>query len=91
MHQFAPLKLDKTNDDDKIYLPLPECDDDHPCQGLSEHAHFQNFGMGFLTLFRVATGDNWNGIMKVNKNGLAINDEKSAPLLSGQPLIKAFK
>lgn len=35
-----------------------------PCQGLGEHAHFQNFGMAFLTLFRVATGDNWNGIMK---------------------------
>ncbi|XP_044760613.1 voltage-dependent T-type calcium channel subunit alpha-1H isoform X2 [Coccinella septempunctata] len=35
-----------------------------PCQGLGEHAHFKNFGMAFLTLFRVATGDNWNGIMK---------------------------
>lgn len=35
-----------------------------PCQGLGEHAHFANFGMAFLTLFRVATGDNWNGIMK---------------------------
>ncbi|KAF7265662.1 hypothetical protein GWI33_020746 [Rhynchophorus ferrugineus] len=34
------------------------------CQGLGEHAHFENFGMAFLTLFRVATGDNWNGIMK---------------------------
>lgn len=32
--------------------------------GLGEHAHFSNFGMAFLTLFRVATGDNWNGIMK---------------------------
>lgn len=32
--------------------------------GLGEHAHFKNFGMAFLTLFRVATGDNWNGIMK---------------------------
>ncbi|XP_054168183.1 voltage-dependent T-type calcium channel subunit alpha-1H-like [Oppia nitens] len=41
-----------------------ECDEDNPCQGLGEHAHFQNFGMAFLTLFRVATGDNWNGIMK---------------------------
>ncbi|KAK7070793.1 Ion channel activity protein [Halocaridina rubra] len=41
-----------------------ECDDSHPCQGLGEHAHFKNFGMAFLTLFRVATGDNWNGIMK---------------------------
>ncbi|CAH1116001.1 unnamed protein product [Phaedon cochleariae] len=35
-----------------------------PCQGLGEHAHFENFGMAFLTLFRIATGDNWNGIMK---------------------------
>ena len=34
------------------------------CEGLSKHAHFQNFGMAFLTLFRIATGDNWNGIMK---------------------------
>ncbi|XP_022256274.1 voltage-dependent T-type calcium channel subunit alpha-1G-like [Limulus polyphemus] len=41
-----------------------ECNDDFPCQGLGEHAHFHNFGMAFLTLFRVATGDNWNGIMK---------------------------
>lgn len=36
------------------------------CDGLSKHAHFHNFGMAFLTLFRIATGDNWNGIMKVN-------------------------
>ncbi|KAK9701208.1 Ion transport protein [Popillia japonica] len=41
-----------------------ECSEKHPCQGLGEHAHFANFGMAFLTLFRVATGDNWNGIMK---------------------------
>ncbi|KFM76570.1 Voltage-dependent T-type calcium channel subunit alpha-1I, partial [Stegodyphus mimosarum] len=41
-----------------------ECTDEYPCQGLGEHAHFRNFGMAFLTLFRVATGDNWNGIMK---------------------------
>ncbi|XP_034935713.1 voltage-dependent T-type calcium channel subunit alpha-1I isoform X2 [Chelonus insularis] len=41
-----------------------ECNDEIPCQGLGEHAHFGNFGMAFLTLFRVATGDNWNGIMK---------------------------
>ena len=44
-----------------------ECDEEHPCQGLGEHAHFQHFGMAFLTLFRVATGDNWNGIMKVRR------------------------
>ncbi|NXK48654.1 CAC1G protein, partial [Chauna torquata] len=41
-----------------------ECDDRHPCEGLGRHATFRNFGMAFLTLFRVSTGDNWNGIMK---------------------------
>ncbi|XP_025084578.1 voltage-dependent T-type calcium channel subunit alpha-1G-like isoform X7 [Pomacea canaliculata] len=41
-----------------------DCSALHPCVGLSQHAHFKNFGMAFLTLFRVATGDNWNGIMK---------------------------
>jgi len=51
----------------KIYFLILflECDEEHPCQGLGEHAHFANFGIAFLTLFRVATGDNWNGIMKV--------------------------
>ena len=29
-------------------------------------ADFVNFGMAYLTLFRVATGDNWNGIMKAS-------------------------
>ena len=41
------------------------CDEDHPCQGLGRHASFANFGIAWLTLFRVSTGDNWNGIMKV--------------------------
>ncbi|XP_057201001.1 voltage-dependent T-type calcium channel subunit alpha-1H isoform X2 [Triplophysa rosa] len=41
-----------------------ECNDNNPCEGLSQHATFENFGMAFLTLFRVSTGDNWNGIMK---------------------------
>uniref|UniRef100_A0A8C9T7A2 Voltage-dependent T-type calcium channel subunit alpha-1H n=1 Tax=Scleropages formosus TaxID=113540 RepID=A0A8C9T7A2_SCLFO len=41
-----------------------ECNDENPCEGLSRHATFENFGMAFLTLFRVSTGDNWNGIMK---------------------------
>ena len=56
-----------------------ECDPEHPCQapaaphlplqpsvvqGLGEHAHFRSFGLAFLTLFRIATGDNWNGMMK---------------------------
>uniref|UniRef100_A0A8C1CIR7 Voltage-dependent T-type calcium channel subunit alpha n=1 Tax=Cyprinus carpio carpio TaxID=630221 RepID=A0A8C1CIR7_CYPCA len=42
-----------------------ECAEENPCEGLSRHATFQNFGMAFLTLFRISTGDNWNGIMKV--------------------------
>lgn len=48
-----------------FYPLLPECDETHPCEGLGRHATFRNFGMAFLTLFRVSTGDNWNGIMKV--------------------------
>lgn len=47
------------------YFCAAECSEEHPCEGLNEHAHFRDFGMAFLTLFRVATGDNWNGIMKV--------------------------
>ncbi|CAM4831211.1 unnamed protein product [Rotaria magnacalcarata] len=41
-----------------------DCSDERPCAGLDKHAHFKGFGMSFLTLFRIATGDNWNGIMK---------------------------
>ncbi|XP_037399801.1 voltage-dependent T-type calcium channel subunit alpha-1G isoform X9 [Pygocentrus nattereri] len=40
------------------------CDEMHPCEGLGRYATFRNFGMAFLLLFRVSTGDNWNGIMK---------------------------
>lgn len=51
-----------------LYLIYTECSEEHPCEGLGKHAHFKDFGMAFLTLFRVATGDNWNGIMKVSLN-----------------------
>lgn len=44
---------------------LSVCNDENPCEGMSRHATFENFGMAFLTLFQVSTGDNWNGIMKV--------------------------
>ncbi|XP_063064057.1 voltage-dependent T-type calcium channel subunit alpha-1I-like [Engraulis encrasicolus] len=40
------------------------CNEDYLCEGMSRHATFENFGMAFLTLFQVSTGDNWNGIMK---------------------------
>ncbi|CAF4598355.1 unnamed protein product [Rotaria sp. Silwood1] len=41
-----------------------ECSEEKPCSGLDKHAHFKNFGIALLTLFRIATGDNWNSIMK---------------------------
>ncbi|TTV09641.1 Voltage-dependent T-type calcium channel subunit alpha-1I [Bagarius yarrelli] len=44
--------------------PHVMCNEDYPCEGMSRHATFENFGMAFLTLFQVSTGDNWNGIMK---------------------------
>lgn len=34
------------------------CNFDYPCEGMSRHATFENFGMAFLTLFQVSTGDN---------------------------------
>lgn len=40
------------------------CSEEYPCKGLSRHANFNNVGMSFLTLFRVATGDNWSGILQ---------------------------
>ncbi|GAA6068241.1 voltage-dependent T-type calcium channel subunit alpha-1I-like, partial [Tachysurus ichikawai] len=45
-------------------LCVAVCNEDYPCEGMSRHATFENFGMAFLTLFQVSTGDNWNGIMK---------------------------
>ena len=47
------------------YIDVLVCDEDNPCEGLGRHASFANFGIAWLTLFRVSTGDNWNGIMKV--------------------------
>ncbi|CAF3697645.1 unnamed protein product [Rotaria sordida] len=41
-----------------------ECSEEQPCSGLNKHAHFKNFSMALLTLFRVATGDNWISILK---------------------------
>uniref|UniRef100_A0A7N6AE22 Ion transport domain-containing protein n=1 Tax=Anabas testudineus TaxID=64144 RepID=A0A7N6AE22_ANATE len=50
---------------DTVMQALPQVrGNENPCEGLSRHATFDNFGMAFLTLFRVSTGDNWNGIMK---------------------------
>lgn len=41
-----------------------KCTSEKKCEGLGRHASFESFGIAWLTLFRVATGDNWNGIMK---------------------------
>ncbi|XP_031551384.1 voltage-dependent T-type calcium channel subunit alpha-1G-like isoform X2 [Actinia tenebrosa] len=41
-----------------------ECSHDYPCEGLGRHANFHDLGSAMLTLFRIATGDNWNGILK---------------------------
>ncbi|XP_056143611.1 voltage-dependent T-type calcium channel subunit alpha-1H [Lampris incognitus] len=58
-----------------------ECNDDNPCEGLSRHATFENFGMAFLTLFRVSTGDNWNGIMKDTLRECRPEDRHCLPYL----------
>uniref|UniRef100_A0A673FLB8 Voltage-dependent T-type calcium channel subunit alpha n=1 Tax=Sinocyclocheilus rhinocerous TaxID=307959 RepID=A0A673FLB8_9TELE len=49
------------------------CNVEYPCEGMSRHATFENFGMAFLTLFQVSTGDNWNGIMKVELTLLSLS------------------
>lgn len=47
-----------------------------PCQGLIENkASFESFPMAMLTLFRVCTGDNGNGIMKDALRTNCIPDE----------------
>ena len=38
--------------------------DVNECNGLSRHANFENFFIAMLTLFRIWTGDNGNGILK---------------------------
>jgi hypothetical protein len=40
------------------------CTDNLECNGFSDYANFKNFGMAMLVLFRLSTGDNWNGMMK---------------------------
>ena len=44
---------------------LTECSRKFPCNGLGKYANFQSLGFSMLTLFRIATGDNWSGILKV--------------------------
>lgn len=56
---------------------------------MSRHATFENFGMAFLTLFQVSTGDNWNGIMKVFTGQLRGDQIVSSPGCTVAPLIQA--
>ncbi|CAF3719603.1 unnamed protein product, partial [Rotaria sp. Silwood1] len=41
-----------------------ECSQEEPCRGLNKHANFKNFGIALLTLFCIATDDNWDDIMR---------------------------
>ncbi|CAF3828881.1 unnamed protein product [Rotaria sp. Silwood1] len=52
-----------------------ECSGQRPCAGLDKHAHFKNFGRSFLTLFPIATGDNWNGIIKKSNRMMSDDTE----------------
>merc|ERR1719482_1822694 len=40
------------------------CTEANPCEGMNNKANFEHFFIAILTLFRLSTGDNWNGIMK---------------------------
>merc|ERR1712166_1395653 len=40
-----------------------DCTDGNPCEGIDKHAHFENWPMAMLLLFRISTGDNGNGIL----------------------------
>jgi len=60
-----------------------DCTDNNGCDGLSDYANFKNFGMAMLVLFRLSTGDNWNGMMK---DGL----RKSPPLSSSSTHIATY-
>merc|ERR1719482_1903904 len=41
-----------------------DCTVSNACEGMSDKANFEHFFMSVLVLFRLSTGDNWNGILK---------------------------
>ncbi|EDO36844.1 predicted protein [Nematostella vectensis] len=53
------------------------------CQGMDEHANFRSFGIAMLTLFRISTGDNWNGILKdtISPDVCRVNPEIDCSML----------
>ncbi|CAF1490715.1 unnamed protein product [Adineta ricciae] len=63
------------------------CTDEQPCEGLNKHANFQNFGVALLTLYRVATGDNWNAIMTdTMRQDESMDEEKSSLVMIISPI-----
>ena len=64
------------------------CTDANPCDGFSKFANFENFGQALLVLFRLTTGDNWNGIMK---DGLRQPPESMIVNGTNPPITCSFK
>merc|ERR1712070_1161179 len=63
-----------------------DCSDDNPCDGFDmDLANFKNFGMAMLVLFRISTGDNWNGMLKdaIRTTGTECGDDASDKGQSG--------
>jgi voltage-dependent calcium channel L type alpha-1D len=46
-----------------LYGEIPVDDQNYHFGLYNEHANFRNFGTGIITLFRMSTGESWNGIM----------------------------
>jgi hypothetical protein len=46
-----------------LYGELPVKDEEFFFGMYNEHANFSNFGKAMVTLFRMSTGESWNGIM----------------------------
>jgi len=46
-----------------LYGEIPVDSVDYQFGMYNEHANFRNFGTGIVTLFRMSTGESWNGIM----------------------------
>ena len=67
-----------------------ECSHSYPCQGMGPHAHFRDFGTAMLTLFRIATGDNWNGILKVHSKVLFHLSSLTSPCARLAQLVRSL-
>ena len=46
-----------------LYGDMPIRDEEYLFGMYNEHANFSNFGRALVTLFRMSTGESWNGIM----------------------------